>query len=137
MTEHCIRLRGGWECCPVDSSVSDTYRLTLPTRWGSDRPRRLRLTRRFNRPPLDADCWIGLRLEQVAGIQALLLNGQPLACASPDESRYEIPLSSLPDRNLLVLEIEPPQSTDSGGAVSPEWGAIALVIRTPGTANLH
>ena len=53
MAEHRIRLRGGWECRAADSPESAAERLILPVRWSPRRPRRLRLTRRFGRPPLD------------------------------------------------------------------------------------
>jgi hypothetical protein len=42
-------------------------------------------------------------------------------------------LGSLLERNLLVLEIQPPFSTDPQGGVPAAWGAISLVILPAGT----
>jgi hypothetical protein len=135
VAEHRIRLRGGWEWFPADSPGAAASRLTLPISWESDRPRRLRLTRRFNRPPLDAESRMVLLLEQVPGITSLALNGHAVARVSPGESHYEIPLGSLPERNELVLEVEIPRSAAPAGCPTPEWGAIALVIRTAPAAD--
>jgi hypothetical protein len=132
--EHRIRLRGGWERRAIDAPEPVTQRLTLPTRWDPDRPGRWLLTRRFRRPPLDPDCQLVLLLEQVPGIHSLLLNGQAPTRVSPAESRFEVPLGSLPDRNVLVLEIDTTAATDPAGVAVPEWGSIALVLRTPGPA---
>jgi hypothetical protein len=129
VTEHRIRFRGGWECCPVATPESDELRLTLPIRWSRQHPSRLQLTRRFGRPPLDPDSQVlFLQLDQVPGIQSLLLNGRPIARVSPEESRYEIRLDDLPNRNVLLLEIETPRPGDQAAAQA-EWGRIALVIR--------
>ena len=135
MTEHCIRLRGGWECSPLDPPASQAFRLTLPTHWDSARPQRLRLTRYFNRPPLHPKTQVWLRLEEVSGLHHLVINGQAEECVSPDESRYEILLPSLRARNLLDLEIETPRSIPSAQAPTSGWGAIALVIRTVDRAD--
>jgi hypothetical protein len=137
--DHRIRLRGGWESCRV-GSVADSERLTLPTRWGSDRPERLRLTRRFGCPPLGpGNPVLLLVLEQVPGIHSIRLNEQEIPQVSPERSTYEIPLDSLPTRNVLVLEVEPPWTHGRMDAGAPEgssdWGCIALVIRTPRDAE--
>jgi hypothetical protein len=133
--EHRIRLRGGWECRTIEATPGDLERLTLPTHWPSGR-RRL-LTRRFGRPRLGPGSRVLLLMEQVPGIRSLLLNGQPAARASPEASRYEIPLGALPERNHLVLEIEPPRSTDPASLAAPGWGEIALLIRTPEPPDGH
>jgi hypothetical protein len=129
--DHRIRLRGGWEYCPV-GSPADSERLTLPTRWGSDRPGRLRLTRRFGCPPLDSNRQVLLLLlEQVPGIHSIRLNEHPIPHVSPESSRYEIPLDGLPPRNVLVLEVEPPMAHGRTDIDASDWGCIALVIQTP------
>ncbi len=128
-TEHRIRLRGGWECDSIDPPSTGSYRLTLPTRWLADGRRRLRLTRRFHQPRLEAGTRLVLRLEQVQGIHALELNGQPAIPVSPVRSEYEILLDASAGRHRLVLEIEPPDSSDSSG-LAMDWGNISLVIRT-------
>ena len=136
MTEHRIRLRGGWECIPIDSTASAAYRLALPTRWKPEGPSRLRLIRRFNQPRTEAGTEVVLRMEQVPGIRLLQLNGQPTPLGSPDRSEFEIALDSSAARHQLILEIEPPTPDDSVTG-APEWGVVALVIRptTPGTVT--
>ena len=143
MSEHRIRLRGGWEARAIDAMPWAVNRLTLPIRWGVDPPRRLRLTRRFQRPPLPVLTLRGsqtagqpelvLVLEDVPGIVSLELNGESPVCVSPEQTRYEIPLGRLPQRNQLVLEVETPRRDDRPGGESLEWGCIALVIRDAGT----
>ena len=106
MHGHWIRLRGGWEYCRVDSP-GVPERITLPTRWASEQPGRGRLTRRFGCPPLDAGRQVlVLSLQQVPGIHSIRLNQLEIPRVSPDRSSYEIPLDSLPPRNVLVLEVE-------------------------------
>jgi hypothetical protein len=128
--EHRIRLRGGWDCLEIETADSAVRRMTLPVRWPPDAPRRLRLSRRFGRPHLDAtrQCLL-LDLDRVEGIQTLLLNGEVLAAASPARSSYEIPLGELPERNLLVLEIEISEPSGASAGHDLDWGHIALVIR--------
>ena len=132
MSEHRIRLRGGWEAHAIDGIPGVVERLTLPIRWEFDRPRRLRLTRRFQRPPLAVPSQLVLLLEHVPGIVALELNGESPVGVSPEQTRYEVPLDRLLERNQLVLEIATPCATDRAGGDAPEWGSIALVIRTAG-----
>jgi len=130
VTEHRIRLRGGWGCCAAGLPESAEQRVTLPIRFSPDGLGRIRLTRRFGRPPFDHDRQILiLQLDQVAGIHCLLLNGQPIAGVSPDTLRYEIQLDHSRDRNVLVLEIEPPPPGVEAGGNSAEWGNVALVLR--------
>jgi hypothetical protein len=135
VSEHCIRLRGGWECRRLDVPFAAASRIGLPIDWGHNQPRRLQLIRRFGRPSVDAGSQVVLRLENAPGIQRLLLNGQSVPPPSPSDSRYEIPLDLAPDRNLLVLEVETPGTTDSEPASSKLWGEVAIVIRTGATGN--
>jgi hypothetical protein len=154
--DHRIRLRRGWEYGPVGSHAG-SRRLTLPTRWGSEQPGRLLLTRRFGCPPRGPGRQgLILLLEQVPGVHSIRLNEQEIPEVSPARSRYEIRLDDLPSRNVLVLEVELPMAqgrTDTRGGApgaggptaagwgvpadgqgpegSSEWGFIALVIHTP------
>jgi hypothetical protein len=128
VTEHHIRLRGGWECVPCGGPAIARNRLTLPTRWLAREPCRLRLIRRFHRPPAGAVSRIFLRLENVPGIHSLMINGQTLAGISPDLARYDIPLDELTDRNVLEIEIETPAPGASSDGHEPAWGEVALVI---------
>jgi hypothetical protein len=132
VSEHRIRLRGGWECC-ASAPRTDVAerRLNLPIRWSQEDPLRLRLTRRFGRPAFDPSCQkLVLELDQVAGIDSLFLNGQPIAAVSPERTHYEIALDRALERNTLVLEIQRPAAGQGEPATAPEWGVIALVIRS-------
>jgi hypothetical protein len=105
--------------------------LHLPVRWGSGGARRLVLTRRFGRPPLDGGREVLLlQMESVRGIRALVLNGQHVAPVAVEEARFEIEIPDLADRNVLSLEIELPEQGPDGSGSSEEWGMIALVVRT-------
>ncbi len=130
MKEHRIRFRGGWECQSVETADSALEKVTLPVRWAPQVSRRLRLSRRFGRPNLDAarQCLL-LELDRVEGIQSLRLNGETLAAVSPARSSYEIVLGELLDRNLLVLEIDTKGLSGDAAGQGPDWGHIALVIR--------
>jgi hypothetical protein len=146
MTEHRIRLRGGWEVRALDERPGEVKRLTLPIRWDFERPRRLRLTRRFQRPPLQALSPLGSRpaghpelvlvLEDVPGIVSLELNGESTVYVSPEQTCYQVPLGRLPQRNQLELEIETPCANDRTGGDVREWGSIALVVRAAGTGDV-
>jgi hypothetical protein len=130
VTEHRIRLRGGWACRAAGSPECENRRLDLPVRWSADEPRRLVLTRRFGRPPLDQGRQILLlQMDQVEGILALALNGQPIAPVAAATCRYEIEVPDLAERNVLVLEIELPEPGPEPERHREEWGVIALVVR--------
>ena len=140
MPDHRIRLRGGWESCPV-GAPAESERLTLPTRWGSEPSRRLRLTRRFGSPPLRPGRQVLLLiLEKVPGVHSIRLNEQEIPHVSPECSSYEIVLDDLPARNVLVLEVEPPTAQEATDARAPDgssdWGCIALVIQTHPEGNV-
>jgi hypothetical protein len=131
VTEHRIRLRGGWGCRAAGSPESEERWLNLPVRWGPEYGRRLILTRRFGRPPLGrASQVLLLQMDQVEGILSLTLNGQPISGVSPETSRYQVPLEGLSERNVLVVEVETPKLGANPGGGSGEWGMIALVVRT-------
>jgi len=133
--EHRIRLRGGWGCCAAGLPETDEHRVTLPMRWSPDGLGRMRLTRRFGRPPFDPDReLLILRLDQVAGIRSMLLNGQPVAGVAPERSFYELQINHSRDRNLLVLEVERPLPGMESAGASAEWGIVALVVRPIGPA---
>jgi hypothetical protein len=120
---HEIRLRGGWECAAPDESTSGTTRLTLPAPIDSLPAGRVRLTRRFNRPPRVESGPVVLRLLQAPGIRSVLLNGRPMGPISPACPDLELELGTLAPRNELVIEAEP------RGPIPP-WGAISLVFRS-------
>jgi hypothetical protein len=111
MREHIIRLRGGWIWGP----------------W---------LIRPFQAPPIDPRCEsLGLRLDEVAGLVAVVLNGQELARPPSGTRALWLPLPRdppLPRRNRLVLEVEPPRRPIGLSPNPGPWGAIALVVRFEG-----
>jgi hypothetical protein len=122
--DHRIRLRGGWELIDVDEPGSAPARVTLPLVSGLPRGGRVRLIRKFGRPPVDdraESVW--LSLDHVTGLRAASLNGRPLAIELPLEGRIEIPVD-LPERNELVLEADLP----GGSRAWPPWGEVALLI---------
>ncbi len=130
MPDHPIRLRGGWESYrPGSTTVPE--RLTLPTRWDSDWPGRLRLLRRFGSPPIDpGQQALLLVLERVLGIHSIRLNDQEIPHVSPERSNYQIRLDGLPPRNVLILEVEPPSSQGPMNDDDADWGFISLVIQS-------
>jgi hypothetical protein len=105
--------------------------IALPVRWDVKNPRRIRLWRRFGRPPIDAtgEC-LFLELDGARGVQSLLLNGKTLAAISPEKSYYLIPLTEIEDRNVLVLEVETGEAASDLAGSEPDWGQFALVIRS-------
>jgi hypothetical protein len=131
LTEHLIRLRGGWTCRAPGSAEGEERRLILPVQWASGGARRLVLTRRFGRPPLDQGRQVlVLRMERVRGIRSIALNGQTIAPVAVETSRFEIEVTDLAERNVLTLEIElPEEGPDPAGSLQ-EWGDIAIVVRT-------
>ena len=128
MTDHPIRLRGGWERLPPVAGAQPC-RITLPLdRWPGDWPR-LRLLRRFRTPEYDTaveSLW--LRLEALNGLVAAALNDCPLpVTASPDGTAL-IPIGGLcRPGNVLTLDVDPDARTAAGDGLP--WGAVALVIR--------
>ncbi len=131
MDEHRIRLRGGWECQSTASAEEPPERIALPVRWDPGNPRRLRLTRRFGRPPVDLERQtLLLELAQARGIHSLLLNGKAQSGVSASKSYYLIPLAEIDERNTLVLEVETAESAVGAGEGVQDWGQIAILVRS-------
>jgi hypothetical protein len=118
---HEIHLRGGWEWAGSDGPPAGTARLTLPTRWDAAATGRLRLTRRFQRPPRRPESRVVLRIGCAPGIRSIVLNGRQFGPISPDLAGHEIVLGILASRNELVMEIDPPRD-------GLDWGFISLVF---------
>ncbi len=83
MSEHWIRLRGGWEfqegVVPADpgTNPSNSGPLTLPIAWPETQVGPVRLIRRFGCPPIEPGLEIvTIRLDKVAGLLAVQLNGR-------------------------------------------------------------
>jgi hypothetical protein len=131
VSDHRIRLRGGWACQSASTAPDAPEWITLPIDWGPGNPRRLRLSRRFGRPPIDpARQSVLLELDHARGVQSLLLNGKTLAAISTAKSYYLIPLPEIEERNTLVLEVETARWSDAPADLGPGWGQIALLIRS-------
>jgi hypothetical protein len=122
---HEVRLRGGW-LCEADESIGRTsIRLTLPAPPHDLPAGRLRLIRRFQRPPRIEDEPAGLRLRRVSGIRSITLNGRPLGPISPDRFEYDWPLGVLEPSNELVIVADPVAAGDTWGLVSLIFGGSA------------
>jgi hypothetical protein len=93
----------------------------LPAVAGALPPGRVRLIRRFQRPPRAADTPALLRVARGSGIVSLAMNGRPIGPASPDRPEFEVGLPPLAPRNELVVEAEPPRD-------STDWGVFCLVF---------
>lgn len=126
MSEHWIRLRGGWTADRGDSNSPAGW-LTLPlsrSPW-PDPPRTLR--RHFQAPLIDPQreaVW--LVLAAMPGRREIRLNGEPLDATPGDSMAVEIPLPApLPHRCRLEIEL----MADDPGPSADEWGHVALVIR--------
>jgi len=124
--EHLIRLRGAWQMRRPDDPAETPRRVVLPTSWPAEGAGTLLLTRRFQRPPVAAGRErVRLRLEAVAGLVSVRLNGDELARPAAGTEALELDVEGLlRARNELVLEVAPP----APGAEPSPWGAIALVI---------
>lgn len=135
---HRIRLRGPWECEPLQRIAAPgaaeepppkPCRMTIPCRWQEGGlagfTGRVRFTRRFGYPgQIDANERVWLTFAAVEGIATVWLNdrllGEHVGTAGPFEHDVTELLAT---RNRLVAEVE--ASTDRGGL----WGEVALEIR--------
>ena len=127
VTDHRIRFRGGWELIDLDQPGASPVRVTLPLRSEVSPRRRIRLARKFGRPPVDdrtESIW--LSLDHMPGLRSASLNGWLLELTLPLVGRVEVPVE-LPDRSELVLEADLP--------ASPAWGEVALLIRRNVTSS--
>ncbi len=127
MYPHRIRLRGPWECEPIDNSLPPR-RVTMPSGWiaaglagfrGS-----ARFTRRFGYPGrIDDGEHVWLLGENARGCRSVSLNGQLLS-ASPNEEAFAFDVTPmLSQRNLLEVIVQ--GDSDEAGL----WGDIVLEIR--------
>ncbi len=129
MTEHQIRLRGGWEL--REDSEGPPRRLTLPFTHVAGSARPLQLYRSFQAPRLDPgreQLW--LRVESVPGLLEIRFNGQTLLRPDAGAPLELVRLDNGPDsalavRNELMFRVDvaliPPDEP---------WGSVALVIRS-------
>ncbi len=124
MSEHLIRLRGGWEVIDPGAGDGPSRRLELPLRGSPDPGRYVRLIRRFGRPPIAAprqSVW--LRIARAPGLTGIKLNGSMIPLEGKGSQPEEIPMQGLRPRNELEIEV-PPLAQGH-----PEWGEFTIVIR--------
>jgi hypothetical protein len=131
MYPHRLRLRGPWDCEPLErrppGPLPPPRRVTLPGRWTAfglaDFAGRVLFRRRFGCPSnVDADERVWLTGAGVADRAAVTLNGV-LLDASVGPSAFEIEVTPLlRTRNELLLEVE-------GGPDGGPWGEVALEVR--------
>ena len=133
MYPHRIRLRGPWECEPVQRRGDDAElplpppcRMAMPSRWSEGGlpgfSGRVRFRRRFHYPGrIDDYERVWLTFAGIDGEAEVRLNDQVLGHISA-ASEFEITSLLLP-RNELVIEIE--NSAEQGGL----WSEVALEVR--------
>lgn len=131
MTEHIIKLRGGWSITGIGSDQEPEARLTLPS--NSLRPRSAGyvLRRPFHAPrSLDPGESVWLRIQNVPGVCRIVLNDRvlhegPIADRLPREFHVTADMTG---RCLLTLEL------GGGEWIGPAegWGHVALLIRARG-----
>src|SRR5947209_8112469 len=118
MYPHRIRLRGPWECEPLERRPPEAsavppmlFRVTMPCRWAeaglADFPGRVRFRRRFGYPGrIDAHERVWLTFAGVADRAEVWLNGVRLGDhQGPGAFVFEV-TSLLSERNELVVEVE-------------------------------
>jgi hypothetical protein len=120
---HTIRLRGPWECEPLEPA-GPVRRVSLPCRWGegglAGLAGRVRFRRRFGYPGrIDADERVWLTFAGVRGSAVVALNGHPLG-RHQGTFAFEV-TGLLAARNEVVVEV------DVGG--DEPWAEVALEVR--------
>lgn len=129
---HRIRLRGPWECEPLErippgDPVPPPLRMTLPCRWAvaglTDFAGRVRFRRRFGYPgQIDDYERVWLTVDGLSDAADMRLNGAVLGkCEGDGPFEFEIK-RLLRARNELVMDVT---GTEQGGL----WGDIALEVR--------
>jgi hypothetical protein len=129
MYPHRIRLRGPWECVPLqcndDRPVPDPVRLTMPCRWGVALPGfagKVRFLRRFGYPgTIDETERVWLTFGGCAGQGIAAVNGVELGEIGDGGAEFDVTRWLRP-RNELCVEITGPVD---GGL----WGEVALEVR--------
>jgi hypothetical protein len=134
MYPHRIRLRGPWECQPLErrpasEPLPTPLRMTLPCRWADGGlpgfAGWVRFRRRFGYPgQIDSHERVWLTFDALAGPIAIVLNDTPLGQHQEPAQRLELDVTALlRPRNELVVDVEGDAHT--GGLT----GEVALEIR--------
>ena len=128
MTEHIIRLRGGWETDhPLEGHPARF--LTLRLKHPRPLPSPIELIRRFSSPRIELDREVViLKFEDVEGLEFVRLNDRTLDLPDEIDSDFVLELEEpLRPRNELRLGVRWPDNL-SQASKDTEWGNIALVI---------
>ncbi len=125
MYPHRIRLRGPWECEPINGPPA--WRVTMPSGWIdaglADYHGLARFTRKFGYPGrLDDTEHVWLTCDGCTGCREVRLNGQLLTQESCGVFAFDV-TKILAERNQLEVLIS--GETDHAGL----WGEVALEIR--------
>lgn len=133
MYPHRIRLRGPWECEPVEAAAGaalpSKVLVTLPCRWGEGGLAgfggKVRYQRRFGWPArIDDHERVWLTFAGIEGAAEIWLNGQRLGGPEDASGTFESDVTALLQaRNHLTVEVK--SATDRGGL----WGEVALEVR--------
>jgi len=133
MYPHRIRLRGPWECQPLErrpaAEPPPPLRMTLPCRWADGGlpgfAGRVRFRRRFGYPgQIDSYERVWLTFAGSAGPMEIVLNGAPLGQPQDAAGPLEFDVTALlRPRNELVVDLE--GDADRGGLAEE----VALEIR--------
>jgi hypothetical protein len=133
MYPHRIRLRGPWDCTPLDSAAGGPRRITLPGRPAdlglSSQRGRLLLQRRFGYPGrIDAGEHVWLTCAGLAGRAELHLNDQVLAQDATGTWEADVTALLRPRNRLDVVLTAADDAADL-------WDEVALEVRRD--AYLH
>ncbi len=109
---HRIRLRGPWECLPLDASAgSHAVTVKMPGRWQDqlgDIGGPVRLTRKFGYPgTIDDYERVWLTIAGVAGRAEVSLNGHALGILENEPGEYDV-TQRLGERNRLEVVVHAP-----------------------------
>jgi len=137
MYPHLIRLRGPWECVPIDAPGSAAVRVTPPCDvrqvLGPDFRGRVSLRRSFHAPvSLVANEALWLVIESVGGPARVTFDGLLLGEIAPGRDVvWEWDVTQR-QRERMTLEIEATVGDRAGG---PTLGAVRLEVRDARTAK--
>ena len=122
MPDHAIALRRAWE----GRFGEETRRVDLPIDWSTAGEVPSRLSRVFQRPPIDPEREaLLIRFESVPGLRSVLLNGRDLGQPAADGTPWECGIDdATPRANRLILGLEPAHFPPDS-----EWGRISIVVR--------
>ena len=141
---HSIRLRGPWECKPLERDgpgpLPSPCRVTMPCDWGDSLGHEfrglVRFRRWFNRPTgLEAHERVWIVVESVDATASVTLNGHPLGEIPLGATYCEFDITALlQPRNELLVEVGCPadaslRPTDRGNLPGGLIGEVGLEIR--------